>query len=67
MILALTLAGVLMTQPVDHVYFDGRWSIVYTVGNKEWFCPNATVALSGTQATVTAAACTLGIFRGGFE
>jgi hypothetical protein len=66
-ILALTLAGILTTQPVDRVFFDGRWSVLYTVGNKEWFCPNAKVSLTGAQATVAAQVCTVGLFKGNFE
>lgn len=65
-LLTLTLAGILTTQPVDHVYLAGNY-FAYAVAGKEYDCTNAHVSLTGTQATVTAAGCTLGIFRAGFE
>jgi hypothetical protein len=65
-LLSLTLAGILTTQPVEHVYLAPNW-FAYSIGNVEHDCPDARVSLTGMQASVTAATCSLGIFRGGFE
>jgi hypothetical protein len=66
MILALTLAGILTTQPVDRVYLAGNW-FAYSIGNTEFDCSGAKVSLTGERATVTADECTAGIFWNGFE
>ena len=66
MILALTLAGILTTQPVDRVYLTPSW-FAYVVAGVEHDCPNARVSLTGSQATVTAQVCTIGVFSNGFE
>lgn len=66
MILLLTLAGILTTQPVDKV-FDAGTYFAYRVGTVLITCPGAHVSLTGSQATVTAAACERSIFWSGFE
>jgi hypothetical protein len=65
-LLSLTLAGILTTQPVDRVYLAGNW-FAYSIGNTEFDCSGAKVSLTGERATVTADRCGAGLFQNNFE